>query len=88
MTSTDFAQNENLVKHWKETIDKNETVQLVLQAMDESSPMYQEIPELAKETAEAKYWFTKGYVFYHRTLKDLSRLPNKSNSLKPTYARE
>ncbi len=85
MTTEEFAQDRSLTKFWHEELAKNETLKLVLGAMDESSPAYREYPETAGQSPEAKYWLLRGYMIYHQKLKELGKLTTVKPYIKANY---
>jgi hypothetical protein len=74
MTTTEFLQDEDLIKSWRDALAKDEIVKLVMETMEESSPAYGDTPETAKESSEFRFGFMRGYTYYHQKLKEMGRL--------------
>jgi len=85
MITEEFIADEYLPKSWHDELNKNETLKFALQAMDESSPVYRDYPETAGQSAEAKYWFVRGYTYYHQKLKELGKLTPVKPTIRATY---
>jgi hypothetical protein len=74
MTTTEFLQDEDLIKSWRDALAKDEIVKLVMEAMDESSPIYGGVSEIDKESESFRLGFIRGYSFFYNKLKEMGRL--------------
>lgn len=74
MTTEQFLQDEDLVRSWRDALAKEEIVKLVMETMDESSPIYGGVPEIDKESEAFRLGFIRGYSFFYNKLKELGKL--------------
>jgi hypothetical protein len=86
MIIADFKANKDLVESTRDAFS-DELHKTILQTMDESSPVYQEVAETKDQSSDAKYWFTRGYYNYHKTLQELGKSPSPIRSLRTNYGK-
>lgn len=84
----EFLASDELVRSWRDTLATNETLRMVLEAMESVAPIALPLPKEARETPHGLIdhgGYTRGFAEYQKKLYALAVLPEPTLNLETTY---